>query len=589
MLAYALEGGYPDEKFYITSRMTYGFPGNPNFALNNFSGWQLQSRMPVEYRYFVNDQFVGTSNNVGLTELDIVRIPTSYLRDGLNRIVKQWSTNPGHFFGVTHTEINIPLLPDMRIPYIDNPRTLPNIRSLPDFAIYNENIIISYLDMVSSEANQVNANVANRGSRSGWVDIIATDSSGEQFREEGVFIEAFSIYPIEFDWIPLEGANTITITLENASEWVEERDLENNVASVTVPAREREIPVIGEIVAGEAFADESVIITTDVSNAADVSEITYSINGGDPQPAKTSTLSDGIRASANVIFENEGDHEIEFTVTYNTSRTTTSTVSESATISVLPARTVEFSIDPADATNLQFFLYRIELGQAPVRTPITVNDLGGGYFSFMISSAIFAAINNYFLLVTSDVGAAFERLSYVMTGITLVLEDGVIPQGIVTDFETTRSELDSSAVYIDINSTNTSDLQFLLYGINEPGSVESVQVEMYETRDGRFLLNISDEILSDANSYYLVVISDYGSTVEQLSSVIDSDVVENSESQMLQSDEPSGSIYSGRISLYDDSYRENFGGEVARFRISDLIDDDDRPHVNDNPNAGLVI
>ena len=416
-------------RLFVTSRM---FDGNPysgiaGYANEAMGGWEFQHTLPVTYDYYLNGHLAGKSRSAGLTEVDIVELPAEYLKEGQNVIVNDYNTNAGHYKVTTDTQITLLVPFEAPVSYIGSPESLDDVRNLPDFAIYDENIVFAQNNAIVGELNQVKANVYNRGGRGGWATITASDGAGDLFKEENAYIPPFSAHQIEFGWLPSANAGTVFVTLENASAGLAERFDGNNSASRSANLRSREVPVIGEILAGTVYADEAAHITVEVADYADVAGITYSIDGGMQRPAAYTAYSNKLIVDANATFGEEGEHEITFAVSYYTSKTDTGTVSKSARVSVLPCRTARFSVQPSSAAGLQFYLLRLDDSGEFVQTPVEVVSHGGGSYSVVFADEALINIPKYFLFVTSDAGSAFASIASIMDGAALVLRQGSNP------------------------------------------------------------------------------------------------------------------------------------------------------------------
>lgn len=420
----------PGSQLFITSRMFDGSPyaGNAGWANEEMGGWQFQHNLPVTYDYYLNGQKVGTSKTVGLTEVDMVELPTDNLKEGKNSILKRYNTNAGHYKVSADTQITLIVPPNSPVSYIGNPATLENVRSLPDFAVYSENIIIENKTGIIGEVSNVDANIYNRGSYGGWVTIVASDNNTEIFKEENVYIDAFSVHPIKFNWLPTGVNSVIKITLTNTSVGLVERKEDNNSATALGSARAREIPEIGEIIVGRVYVDESALITTDISKYADITEVSYTLDGQESMIENKTIHEDIVRASAKIKLNTEGEHNITFKVTYRTSKTETATKVKSAAFTVAPSRVQGFRVQPAEAKNLQFSLMKInDSGEfEKVQSEIIKRSTEGEY-AIVLSDEVLLNLSDYYLFATSDEGSAIASMNSIMRGTTLILEGGDLP------------------------------------------------------------------------------------------------------------------------------------------------------------------
>lgn len=80
-------------------------------------------------------------NIPGLTQTVMTEIPTEHLKPGaVNTLIFDYDTNPGSHSVNTDTRVTLLYPADTKIGYIGEPDTLQEVRTLPDFAVYPENI-----------------------------------------------------------------------------------------------------------------------------------------------------------------------------------------------------------------------------------------------------------------------------------------------------------------------------------------------------------------------------------------------------------------------------------------------------------------
>lgn len=212
-------------------------------------------------------------NIPGLTQTVMTEIPTEHLKPGaVNTLIFDYDTNPGSHSVNTDTRVTLLYPADTKIGYIGEPDTLQEVRTLPDFAVYPENIYTE-TELIAREKTKLGFHVYNIGSRGGWFHITAYEGEKEIFREENYYLSAFSSETFSVSWIPEAGNCEIRINIENTSVGLEELDSENNSAVKNLTVRQRQIPVIGELSYGEIYEDLPYSLVLDVADGADITDL----------------------------------------------------------------------------------------------------------------------------------------------------------------------------------------------------------------------------------------------------------------------------------------------------------------------------
>jgi len=304
---------------------------------NDYRAWYddisqgIISNTPVTYDILVNNQPVGSGASEGISDVYSVMIPADKIKPGKsNAFTSRWSTPPEHFFGTDETIITLIYAPDAELPYYGSPDTLPDVRSLPDFAVYEEDIFTEGEWFLIGEKNTVLYKVYNRGSRGGWVDIAISDGSAVVSTQKNVYIPAFSNYAFTFNYTG-KAEQTFTITLTNASVGLDERNTANNTATRTVTGRNRYIPAIGEIGPAKTVVNQNACLYADISNIADITEVQFFVDG--TKVAGTVAQSNQ-RYFINASGLNLGEHTIRIKAIYRNGASTTASVEKSATIQI---------------------------------------------------------------------------------------------------------------------------------------------------------------------------------------------------------------------------------------------------------------
>lgn len=401
-------GDYSGVRAYETGRMYDGSPygGHAGYAEDQFGGDRYIHDRDVTYKYILNGQDVGTTHNNGLTAVSVVELDASKLKPGKNTLVRDYNTNAGHYSVVADTEITILYPADTEISYIGAPEGLEDVRLLPDFAVYDENILPAAA--IIGEQTTVTVYVYNRGSKSGWVDISISDGSTSFYTEENVKIDAFSQKEITFVWTPAAAETMLTVSLTNKSINLDERKPDNNTASRTVKARSRQVPVIDSITPTEVTLEGSgVRFIAGISNIADVVSASFTVDSITYDNIKPTALSDdNAQAAVNVSGLNAGTHMVTATITYKTGANTTATVEKIETITVKAPDQISFSVDNS-VVNPQFTVLRKDDNRF---YPVTVSGLTAGNPVMTCNADMAAHPENYYLLTVCDGGLIFTQL-----------------------------------------------------------------------------------------------------------------------------------------------------------------------------------
>lgn len=405
----ASDNDEPNSSMYVTSRM-YGasdahkFYGNP--------GSDYVDIGETTYTYTLNGIEVGTSYNSGVTDVAIAQIPVDNLKFGqVNTLICDYDTDPGHYFVNTDTQISIMYPSDTFISYIGSPESLQDVRSLPDFAVYSENIFGSDTDVVIGDKTESSVNIYNRGSFGGWFNIEIKAGNNVVYIEKNSYLDAFSGKTIDFEWTPYSEETDITVTLTNTSIGVDEKDDENNTASRTFKARNRIVPVITAESIGPKFVLEGEgIIFADVAKYNDVTKADFYIDGvlfeGE---VKSAVDGDIMRFWINDPSIIAGLREIKVVVTYKSGYDTVSTVTASKKINVLSSDWNRYNfILEDDFKNAKFYIYDIANGYYQ---KAGYSSHEGDNAAVGIDKDIFSKPDKYLLFVSSDNGFVYKSFA----------------------------------------------------------------------------------------------------------------------------------------------------------------------------------
>lgn len=407
-----------DVGMYETGRMYDGSPygGNAGYADEQFGGNQYIHNRSVNYDYYINGTKVGSTQNNGLTSVSMVDLSqgAAQLKPGKNTIVRDYDTNAGHYSVIADTEITILYPSDTPISYIGSPETLEEVRLMPDFAVYWENILPKYAAILGEE-NEVTINLYNRGSMGGWADVTVTDGKTVIYSGENLYLGAFSEKQVTFNWTPVAEESQLMVTLENKTVGVDERKSDNNTASRTIEARSRQVPVIGEIVPKTVVQDDIMHITANLSQVADLASVSIKVDDTTYQGNQISLAAIGDAGAQAALAVRDlavGSHSIDVSVGYYTGVETTATVKKSQTLTVTAPGTVNFSVD-STVTEPSFLVLEMTDQWETINTKIIAD--GSSYT--LTKTASMAENPHAFYLLTYSVGG------FILTPISSLNEE----------------------------------------------------------------------------------------------------------------------------------------------------------------------
>lgn len=194
----------------------------------------------------VNGTQIGSITTNGLSGLYNVALVTDTFQQGVNTVIRDYDTNPGSYKVTADTEYNTLVPDDSTLFYSDSLDTLDDIRCIPDFAIYAENIRNQEKNIIG-EKMEIPFTIYNRGPRGGWTDVSVTAEGETVYTEKNVYVGPFGSADLSFTMTPQKERNKITVSLENKTEYVEERTIENNTATKVLRAEKMEAPEIVKI------------------------------------------------------------------------------------------------------------------------------------------------------------------------------------------------------------------------------------------------------------------------------------------------------------------------------------------------------
>ena len=400
----------------------------------------------VGYDYYINDNKVADSKNNGLTQVTIADLSDGreYLKPGKNTVIRDYDTNPGHYFVTADTEMTLVYPTDTPISYIGNPEGSAEVRLLPDFAVYRENITTQNTP-IKGEANKIELYVYNRGSHSGWVDVSvsSTESIG---KIENLYMDAFSEKKLEFDWTPsANGEVRLNVELTNKGLGMTERKNNNNRASKSIFVRERQIPGIAEIYPKELYLDEdkAAYITANLVNTQDLDKVNISIDGiGSESPSLTWKDNKNVQVSASTNNLAVGTHIVKVTATYFSGAESTATIEKEQELYVKGYTTIPFQTDET-IINPEFSILSLDSGRI-TSANISINE---GNYIFSNNKYTTGHEGSSYLITKSDSGVILTRLDELKDK-TISLQ-GAKKVTLEKESEITESQIYMNAVEIN--------------------------------------------------------------------------------------------------------------------------------------------
>ncbi|MCR5487855.1 MAG: Ig-like domain-containing protein [Lachnospiraceae bacterium] len=373
------------------------------------------NRQRVGYDYYINGSKVkdASSANEGLTQVTIVDLtPGSHLlKPGRNTIVRDYDTDPGTHYVTADTEVTLIYPDSTTISYVgDNPANLGEVRRLPDFAVYRENITTAETPIIGEE-NALILNIYNRGSLGGWVDVKINDGDKDAVLGEDIYVEAFSEKTVSLPWIPESpGEKTITASLINKWDKTPERKTDNNTAQTKIRVRNRMTPSIDAIDPDEAYPDDNgrIYLSARVRDAVDMAEALVTVDGKALSGVKCSMKEDdSAQISAVAGNLSTGDHQVNVMVRYLVSQNQYGEITRTETLKVKEKGEISFRVDET-IVNPKF--YYIDLTYESSLYNLAVEKDGNGYL-LKQSEWMAAYPEGYALIVACDGGMVCKRIT----------------------------------------------------------------------------------------------------------------------------------------------------------------------------------
>ena len=443
----------------------------------------------------INGQAFGRTQGANLARISFTEIPVNLINPGrVNILERRFNTNPGHAFINAATEVTLVYPSNRKIGYIGSPDSLNEVRALPDLAVYAENIFVAE-GLIVGDDTQLYVNFYNRGSSGAWAEVEVFVNDVSIYKDSKVstipgierdyrYVPMFSEDRIVVDWKPTQIENTIRVELTSMG-GIQERIISNNMATRTLIARERQIPIIGSVIPSVIYLDnlnvsDLFLLSVDLTNTVDLQGVRFTIGDAEPIEATITRTANGVRASANIPIPKPGDYRATVTANYYTGGYTinsetviynTGFVAKDSIITVEPSRKLHFKVEPPNAAGLAYYLWRID-GGAPEETGITVRVLPDGTRESILTQEVMGDITKYYLVVTGIIND--------VSCMALALLEDVL-NGAVTKFDLSTP---ISPLFVELALT--------LSGFNTAAAVSTLNEETVYGTDFFGKISISD-------------------------------------------------------------------------------------------------
>ncbi len=322
----------------------------------------------TNYDVYLNGKKYGETSNAGVTDVAFAAIEDAdVIPGGENEIVLDYDTRPGNHHVTSDVIVQVTYPHNTPIGFVGDPNSLPDVRPLPDFAVYGENIIsgggsgLNDNPIIWNEPNDFTVYVYNRDSSTGWCDIEVSDEKGVIYKEENVCIEPSGKKIITVnDWVPASTGSQVTVTVKNKTEGKDERNNDNNVAVSNFNVRRRQVPSLSwsSKSASVISDDTNIYAELNITNAADVTDVNFKVDG---------TAFDGTVSKYNgskLVYKffsksplTAGEHTLTAEVTYTAAggESKTKSIDRKITVTDTDEMTYTFSIDET-VSNPQFYI-----------------------------------------------------------------------------------------------------------------------------------------------------------------------------------------------------------------------------------------
>lgn len=451
-------------------------------------------REETNYDIYLNDEPAGSTNTTGVTEMAMAQISTENLKPGeVNRIEWDYDTFPGHYWVSTETDIHLLYPNETEIGYIGTPDDLDDVRTHPDAVIYPENIF-SETGLIIGEATVLAFNIYNTGSKGGWFTITVTDGENVIYSNENHYMAPFSTERLSALWTPAAQSSQITVTLENTSVDLEERDSSNNSATKILTARTRVTPVVDSIYTDTVYEGNTYTVSASISNRDDVTDVKFYIDDA--------LVIGTVKSSGSRYWQScpgnlaAGEHTARVEVTYTTGFESL-TVAEQTTFTVLENVIVFPSAYSSSADTLMYgdtFEFYVTDIENHLRTEVSVDGV-----TFIALDPDSSAANTLYYSLSTEGWVAGEKTIYI----NMYYQGKTSEELVATEFTvTTVSEADSYFRF-SVDDTLTA---YNTYLYNSSGSLQNFELE--ELEDGTSRVKKTLDMYQNPDVYTFAVISD---------------------------------------------------------------------------------
>ena len=509
----ALSGALEVPSIYVSSRLYDGRPYRDYYADEEFGGDEYEHHREGVTNYKLNGQTLKTQVEHGLSEAAFAELKgeavAEALKDGAqNTLVRDYATNAGHY--LVETDMNITVMPeaDFELGYVDSPDELQDVRQLPDFAVFPENIGPEKAFILDT-ANKVGVSVSNLGSAGGWVNVTAACNGEPLGTHENVYVAPFSSEKVFFTCTPTQEENTITVTLDRPETSedgfqlsTEETLLTNNEASEVLYARERMVPKIVSMPELVRF-EEIPQYVVELEDALDVASVKVEVNGR-TYAASLQQLSGDyggnmLRAVAALDGQNVGTYQATVTVEYyaaENGQTVTKKLTQSAEVIFQQDEQIIFYLDcPSaciDATRFTV-LQRNSAGELEIASNATIGlGMQSNPSRFTVEYGLRTPDEqkNCYVVIQYNEDSA----SGTPGGIAVASLDGLAGRTLPTSGE----EVVTASITAAVNKLNLSKLT-AINGMPLASSVPSSRVPEVKSYDGKIYFSGADSIQMQAS------------------------------------------------------------------------------------------
>ena len=371
---------------HVSSRIYNGKPYYEYYADDQFGGDEYAHHREVTTDYKLNNTSIGEQQENGLSEMAFADFEGEKVAAALksgeeNSLVRDYDTNAGHYLVETDTTITVDPGGNFELGYINSPDELADVRQLPDFAVYTENILPEngFILGVSSE---IGVSVSNMGSAGGWVNVTAKCNDTVFGTKENIYIAPFSAQKVIFSYTPTEENNEISIELARPDAAEDglpldtaETDLTNNQATAILQARERMVPKISSLPELVRF-EEIPRYAVKLEDALDVKSVTVRVGNreytADLQVLNGEYDENLLQAIASLNDLGAGTYQATVTVNYyatENGQTVTRQLTESGEVILQQDVTISFYVDCPSTCIKKTALVQIDRNGAFVLMP----------------------------------------------------------------------------------------------------------------------------------------------------------------------------------------------------------------------------